>query len=212
MTSKKTLSKDDWIQAASRALTSGGHQAVKVEQIARALKVSKGSFYWHFKNADDLKQMMLKKWVEIGTKEIIRNAEKLKLSPQEKLLALGAMITTHRDEEFGSYGGVLAEAAFRDWSRFDKDVAKVSKKINKTRLNYIASLFSDLGLNKKESQLNSEIVYSALIGLEFLDQQGLAKMNTNMRALILKLCAASLIIGCGLILAQPIIFGGLAYA
>lgn len=187
MTSKKSLSRDDWIQAASRALTSGGHQAVKVEKIARALKVSKGSFYWHFKNADDLKHMMLKKWVEIGTNEIIRNADKLALSPQEKLLALGAMITTNRDEEFGSYGGVLAEAAFRDWSRFDKDVAKVSRKINKTRLKYIADLFSDLGMDEDESQLNSEIVYSALIGFEFLDQQGLAKMQENMRALILKL-------------------------
>ena len=187
MSIKKTLSKDDWIQAASKALTSGGHQAVKVEKIARDLKVSKGSFYWHFKNADDLKRLLLEKWIEIGTDEIIRQAEKLKLSPQEKLLALGAMITENRDDEFGSYGGVLAEAAIRDWSRFDRDVAKAAKTVNKKRMKYIASLFADLGMDEKESQLNSEIVYSALIGFEFLDQQGLAEMNANMRLLILKL-------------------------
>jgi len=47
MAKKQTLTANDWIVAGFVALTSGGPPAVKVEAIAKTLKVSKGSFYWH---------------------------------------------------------------------------------------------------------------------------------------------------------------------
>lgn len=182
---KTSLSRNDWVKAAARALTSGGPQAVKVEQLARDLKVSKGSFYWHFKNAEDLKHTMLKVWVELGTNQVINHATTTARSPQEKLEAFSKIITENRDVEFKDYGGIMIEAAIRDWSRFDTDVAKVVKKINKIRLAYIVSLFSNLGIGAKECELKANIFHSALIGLEFLEHQGLAKMNTNMQALII---------------------------
>ncbi|WP_163317770.1 TetR family transcriptional regulator, partial [Enterobacter hormaechei] len=49
MPTRKTLSAEDWISAAFRALSQGGAQAIRAEAIARDLKVSKGSFYWHFR-------------------------------------------------------------------------------------------------------------------------------------------------------------------
>ena len=47
------LSRDDWAGAALDAL-SGGLGAVAVEPLAARLGATKGSFYWHFRNRDEL--------------------------------------------------------------------------------------------------------------------------------------------------------------
>ena len=41
--------------AGFRALSAEGPQGIRVEAIARQLKLSKGSFYWHFKDVQALK-------------------------------------------------------------------------------------------------------------------------------------------------------------
>ena len=46
--------RDDWIRAAVARLSDLGIEAVRVEVLARDLGVSKGSFYWHFRNRIDL--------------------------------------------------------------------------------------------------------------------------------------------------------------
>ncbi|MEL6927820.1 MAG: helix-turn-helix domain-containing protein, partial [Cyanobacteria bacterium J06600_6] len=48
------LTKTDWIDAAWILMANKGVAAVKVEVLARQLEVSKGSFYWHFKNRQEL--------------------------------------------------------------------------------------------------------------------------------------------------------------
>lgn len=67
MAKRNSLTTDDWIRAGFRALTSGGPQAIKVEAIARRLHVSKGSFYWHFKDLSALQGAMLAHWLHSAT-------------------------------------------------------------------------------------------------------------------------------------------------
>jgi AcrR family transcriptional regulator len=57
-----TLGRDDWLRAARLALLKGGPEAVRVAKLARALGVTKGSFYWHFKDRDELLEMLLDEW------------------------------------------------------------------------------------------------------------------------------------------------------
>lgn len=46
--------KADWVAAGLSALTAGGIEAVRVERLAVILGVSKGPFYWRFKNRGEL--------------------------------------------------------------------------------------------------------------------------------------------------------------
>ncbi len=55
-------SRDDWIEAAWAALGEGGVEAVRVERLARKLDVTKGSFYWHFKDRQDLIDALMDRW------------------------------------------------------------------------------------------------------------------------------------------------------
>jgi AcrR family transcriptional regulator len=50
-------SREDWIRAAGRRLAQGGAAAVAVEALARDLGVTKGSFYWHFRDRAALSRL-----------------------------------------------------------------------------------------------------------------------------------------------------------
>ena len=59
---KARLGRDDWIRAALDAIAAGGLAAVAVEPLARSLGVTKGSFYAHFSNRDELIEAALEAW------------------------------------------------------------------------------------------------------------------------------------------------------
>ncbi len=46
---KARLTRSDWVLAGFRALLASGPDAIRVEALARDLRATKGSFYWHFK-------------------------------------------------------------------------------------------------------------------------------------------------------------------
>src|SRR5215470_15475319 len=58
------LDADAWIAAAFEALAEGGIDAVRVEPLAKALGITKGSFYWHFADRRALIDAMLGSWAE----------------------------------------------------------------------------------------------------------------------------------------------------
>ena len=56
------LSAQDWVAAALSALTRGGVSAVRIDVLARELEITRGSFYWHFKDRDALLTAVLEEW------------------------------------------------------------------------------------------------------------------------------------------------------
>ena len=112
---KNTLTPQDWIKAGFRALTRGGPQAIRAEAIARDLKVSKGSFYWHFKDIPAYEAAMLLHWRDEATEAIINAVDAKSGSTQNQLRLLVHISATQNED---AYGGNLAEAAIRDWGRY----------------------------------------------------------------------------------------------
>lgn len=175
------LSSLDWIHAGFRALTSNGHHAIKAEVIARKLKVSKGSFYWHFDNLPSFKKAMLGHWVSLGTESIIIKNSESDSNPSEQLRLLVDTITADTN---APYGGLLAEAAIRDWARFDPKVSQVVSRIDQSRLEYLATLFRRAGGSARTSQQFAILIYGALIGLEYLSHKDLANLKSDLPALL----------------------------
>ncbi len=156
------LTKIDWITAGFRALTSGGPQAINIEKIAIDLKVSKGSFYWHFKNLAAYKHAMLVYWQHQGTQDIISRVAANQSSPVEQLKDL---ITQTGELSLEHVGGRRAESAVRDWARYDPEVAKLMASIDQTRLEFVTELFKQSGQNNADAEFSGRILYACLIGL-----------------------------------------------
>ena len=56
------LTRDDWLDEAFKAVVAGGFDNVKVLALAEKLKVTRGSFYWHFTDHADLIGSLLMCW------------------------------------------------------------------------------------------------------------------------------------------------------
>src|ERR1700712_820363 len=69
------LSAKDWLAKGLKALTEQGFVALKAEPLAKALGVSRGSFYWHFADISAFHTAILKHWREIAAEQIIAGVE-----------------------------------------------------------------------------------------------------------------------------------------
>ncbi|MES0880218.1 TetR/AcrR family transcriptional regulator [Roseibium sp. SCP14] len=162
---KTRLTSQDWIQAAFRALCAGGPQAIKAEAIARELKVSKGSFYWHFKDVPALKLQMLEHWQRKATEAIIQLVDN---SGENSAGRLYLLVEVATNTDTYAYGGVNVEAAIRDWGRYDEHAFEAVKTVDEKRLNYVTELFSNCGIPEPQCRSFSRLLYGSLIGLEAL--------------------------------------------
>ena len=73
--SRPRLSEEDWLAAAYEVLTESGVEAVKVMPLAKRLGVSRTSFYWHFKDREELLEAMVRRWEERNTGNLVARTE-----------------------------------------------------------------------------------------------------------------------------------------
>ena len=90
MPSKKTTTKDDWLRAAMELLRTRGIGGVRVLTLAQNLRVSRGSFYWHFEDRQDLLRSMLDWWEREMTDTVIELESVGRGSPQKRLTTIAA--------------------------------------------------------------------------------------------------------------------------
>ncbi|HCF30711.1 MAG TPA: TetR/AcrR family transcriptional regulator, partial [Cyanobacteria bacterium UBA11049] len=108
------LGKQDWIGLGLKVLAESGVEAVRVEPLAKLLNVTKGSFYWHFKNREELLDAMLQDWVRRETDSIITQVEAMGGDAATKLLNLFELAIQDNGQ---------VENAIRAWATKDFNVA-----------------------------------------------------------------------------------------
>ncbi len=172
---RRTLDRFDWISAGFRALALGGPSAIRVEPIARGLKATKGSFYWHFRNLEDLKQAMLEQWYSLVTEDLFKNGSAVEGDARDKLrqwagIAGNAAI-------IGDFGGFKIEPAIRDWARVEQMAADLLQRADAYRLTYLEDLFQQADVGAELAADKARLLFAASIGLENLSTSGLADIN-----------------------------------
>jgi len=177
----KSLTKLDWLQAGFRALTKAGPQALKAEPLAKSLKVSKGSFYWHFKDIKTFKAAMISYWEQAATADVIAQINGGTANPTEKLYTLAQRST---ELPSASYGGPSSESAIRDWGKYDPNIAKIVSKIDAQRIAFTEALFLEAGHKKTQASQSARLLYSALIGLQILAPAQLAAPQQDLTKLV----------------------------
>lgn len=178
------LTPEDWIAAGFRALARGGLSAVRAEALARDLKVSKGSFYWHFKDVPTFHTVMLTHWEDQATERIIAMVEQGAPDPAGRLQLLADLATSDLDEP---YGGFHTEAAIRAWARHDPVVGAVQDQVDRRRMAYMAACFSEAGLS--DPMLRARLALGGLVGA-----QHLAPVDSRMQRAQLRLLLALLLL------------------
>ena len=137
---KQRLTRQDWIDAALDLLIEGGIGAVSVDQLASRLSITRGSFYHHFADRNELLQMLLDYWAEHWTYEVIDRLSKLGLDPGTTLLALMRAI---RNDQLAAL-----DAPFRAWALHDPMARDVAQQVDEARLEFVRSNFEALGFQE----------------------------------------------------------------
>jgi AcrR family transcriptional regulator len=146
------LSADDWIKEGLKALAKNGFTALKADPLARALGVSRGSFYWHFADLGAFHAAILKRWREIAAEQIIAEVEAAGDEPLTALLrrTFGARLDLER--------------AVRNWAAFDPAAQGAVRAIDRRRLDYIAALLERRGLDAAMAAARAQILYWTFLG------------------------------------------------
>lgn len=146
------LSADDWIKQGLKALGKSGFTALKADPLAKAMGVSRGSFYWHFADLGAFHAAVLKRWREIAAEQIIADVEAAGDEPLQALLQR-------------SFAARLdLERAVRNWAAFDAAAQGAVRAIDRRRLDYIDGLLEQRGLAPANAQARAQILYWTFLG------------------------------------------------
>jgi AcrR family transcriptional regulator len=148
------LTKSDWIEHGLRTLARDGAGALKVAPMAAQLKVSRGSFYWHFSDIADFRSQVLQCWQERATEQVIRDLEAAKAEPGRLKQLMRRAFLTKRS----------LERAIRSWAAEDKDVAGTVAAVDTRRVSYIAKLLVAAGVESRRAAPRAAFMYWAYLG------------------------------------------------
>lgn len=149
------LGKQQWIEAALRALAAHGIDAVRIERLAAALQITKGSFYWHFKDRKALLAALLEAWKARATDDVIALVEARGGNAPSRLRTLAMTV-------FSADGRL--EQQIRAWAANDPLARAAQDEIDARRIGFIATLFQLLELSPGDAQARARFAYNSLIG------------------------------------------------
>ncbi len=149
------LSREAWVKAATNLIAQEGVQAVAVEPLAQALGVTKGSFYWHFHNRDELIHAALEAWEQDQSADVVTRYAGI-AEPRRRLRVL--LFAAFEDLENGKFFAALAV------SNEDPRVQPYLQRASERRLAFGIEAFRALGLSEKEARERALLAYAAYAG------------------------------------------------
>lgn len=153
-----------WIEAARRVLIREGIDAVKIDRLARECGVTRGGFYWRFRNRADLLDALLDDWRETNNAPFLA-ALAGPAGPDERFLRLSRLWVEEQDYS-PDY-----DAAIRDWSRVSAPVRAVVEAVDRERIAALHHLFRDYGYADDEALVRARITYYHQVGYYALGAQ-----------------------------------------
>ena len=153
--------REDWVGAGLRLLAAGGVDAVRVEALAAALGVTKGGFYWHFRDRAMLLDAMLDTWELTLVDRVIEAVDREGGDGRTRLRRLFA--TAGRGEDL-----FALEMSVRDWARRDAAVAARVARVDNRRMAYLRPLFAEFCDDRADVEGRCLLVLSLFVGESYV--------------------------------------------
>ena len=165
------LGRDEWIHAALTALAEGGVDAIAVEPLARRLGVTKGSFYWHFTDRNELLAAALEQWAG-QTPELIEKLDRIE-DPRKRLRAWAERVLGLDKRQLAALHAAADEPL----------VAPVLRRVTERRVAYLAGILREAGVPRATAQRRARLLYAADLGLYQLGRPGPRPTKAELTAL-----------------------------
>lgn len=157
------LDRTAWIDFATRVLGEEGVEGLRIEVLARSLKVTKGSFYWHFKDRQALLNAVVTAWRDARVAEL---EEQAAVPPEAAAVQIRRVIDQYANQP--SRERMRVELALRDWARRDSFVATAVETVDRTRLTNATRIFRLAGFPEDEARSRALLMFTHLFGLSMM--------------------------------------------
>jgi AcrR family transcriptional regulator len=151
-------SADVWLQASYETLIEAGIDTVRIQPLAKKLKLSRTSFYWFFKDRNELLNALLTQWRDKNTGNLVVQAEAYAESIAEAILNVFDCWLNQDlfDSQF--------EFAVRSWALQSPDVAEQISQADNARLGALRQMFIRFGYEAAKADVRARSIYLTQIG------------------------------------------------
>lgn len=151
-------SPDLWLGAAYKALLESGVDAVKILPLAKTLGLSRTSFYWFFKDREELLAALVTQWRDKNTGNLVKQTEAYAETVAEAML--NVIDCWLDDAIFDS----KFEFAVRSWALQSPDIAAEVRAADRQRLDALTRMFVRFGQDETHADVRARATYLTQIG------------------------------------------------
>ena len=155
------LGRDDWLDAAFRAAVDHGFDGVRVLTLADTLQVTRGSFYWHFKDHATLIEALVERWQARELEAHQRLEQSGSDDPAKALELLLDQALAHGGEDLDN---MRFELALRALGRRDAHVAGLMRSMDELRIALFKRKFMRLVQDDKTAAELATLFYLSVVG------------------------------------------------
>ena len=151
-------SQEGWLEAAYDCLIESGVESVKILPLAKRLNLSRTSFYWFFKDREELLGALVARWRERNTGSLVKQSEAYAESLAEAMLNVFDCWLNKDlfDSQF--------EFAVRSWALQSPDILAEVQAADQTRIEAIGRMFMRFGYDEGLADVRARTTYLVQIG------------------------------------------------
>lgn len=151
-------SADLWLDAAYEILIAQGADAVRIQTLARAVEMSRPSFYWHFEDRQALLDALVQKWQRKNTGNLVDQTTREAGTIEAAIF--NVFDCWLDDDLFDS----KLDFAIRSWAQGDDALAEIVNVSDMTRIKALAQMYERFGYAAEEAYARGSTVYFVQVG------------------------------------------------
>lgn len=147
-----------WLGAAYDLLLESGVDTVKIQPLAKKLGLSRTSFYWFFKDREELLSALLVRWRDKNTGNLVKRSEAYAETLAEAMLNV---FDCWLDNELFD---AKFEFAIRSWAIQSQEIQEEVQTADKLRLEALKRMFMRFGYEEIAADVRARTTYLVQIG------------------------------------------------
>ncbi|MCZ4430462.1 TetR/AcrR family transcriptional regulator [Agrobacterium sp. SOY23] len=166
-------SQEGWLEAAYSSLIDSGVDSVKILPLAKKLKLSRTSFYWFFKDREELLDALVQKWRDKNTGNLVKQTEAYAESLAEAMLNVFDCWLNRDlfDSQF--------EFAVRSWALQSSEILDEVRQADQVRVEALSRMFMKFGLEPGPADVRARTTYLVQIG--YISMQSQEDISVRMK-------------------------------
>ncbi|WP_105435084.1 TetR/AcrR family transcriptional regulator [Neorhizobium tomejilense] len=166
-------SQEGWLEAAYEALLESGVDSVKILPLAKKLGLSRTSFYWFFKDREELLSALILRWRDKNTGNLMKQSEAYAESLAEAMLNVFDCWLNKDlfDSQF--------EFAIRSWALQSPEIQVEVQQADLARIGALSRMFVRFGFDEEPADVRARTTYLVQIG--YISMQSTEDIGLRMK-------------------------------